>query len=132
PGEREAVRAGPRLEILEVEAEDVVALDHVGIPLADDAGALLEERPLVEPVSAHDVTKARRVGERDRDDPVPGARSARELVAFGCHHLDVEGEAAEIRAPEPTGRSDARLPRDRRRRVPGSRLGRRAGGRARW
>ncbi len=67
----------------------------------DDPGALVEERPLVEPVAAHDVMEAGGVGERDRDDPVPGAGGARELVAFGCHHLDVESEAAEIREHEP-------------------------------
>src|SRR3989442_2183827 len=82
--------------MLQVEAKDVVALDHVRVVLPDDPGALLEQRALVELVAPYDVTEARRVGERDRDDPVVGARGARELVAGRRDDLDVERQPPEI------------------------------------
>src|SRR5207245_4739033 len=63
PAEGSVVPAGPRLQILEIEPEDVVALDHVRVTLPDDPRALLEERALVEPVAPHDVTEARGVGD---------------------------------------------------------------------
>src|SRR5258706_15322584 len=85
-----------RLEVFEVEAEDVVALDDVGILLQDEARRLLQQRPLVETIAAHDVAEARGVGERDGDDPVGFAQRARELVALARHDLDVQGQAAEI------------------------------------
>ena len=109
PGQGHAVHAGPRLQVLEVEPEDVVPLDHVRVALPDEAGALFEQRPLVEPVAAHDVAEAGRVGERDGDDPVAGPRGARELVALGRHHLDVEREAAEVGEDEPAERGASGL-----------------------
>jgi hypothetical protein len=64
------VTPGPRLDVLEVEAEDVVALDHVGIALGDDAAGLGEQRRLVEAIAADDVAEARRVRERDGHDAI--------------------------------------------------------------
>ncbi len=69
-----------------------------------DARTLFQERPLVEPVAPHDVTKAGRVGQRDRDDSIAGPRGARELVALGRHHLDVERQTPEVREDEPAER----------------------------
>ncbi len=109
PGERDPVHAGAGLEILEVEPEDVVPLDHVRVALADDARALVEQRALVESVAAHDVTEAGRVGERDRDDPVAGPCRARKLVALAGHHLDVERQPAEVGEDEPAERGSPGL-----------------------
>ena len=76
PRERDAVAAGARLDVLEVEAEDVVALDHVGIALADDAGrSSSQEGGLRQAVAAEDVAESRRVGQGDGDDAI--ARAAR-------------------------------------------------------
>src|SRR5207245_10900183 len=95
PAEGSVVPAGTRLQILEMEPKDVVALDHVRVTLPDDPRALLEELALVEPVAPHDVTEARGVGDSDRDDLVAGARSAGELVALGRDDLDIERQAPE-------------------------------------
>src|ERR687891_696886 len=70
PGQTHAVAPGPRLQVLEVEPEDVVPLDDVGIALEDQPRGLLEQCALVEAVTAHHVTEARRVGERDGDDAI--------------------------------------------------------------
>src|SRR5213083_3161571 len=96
PAEHDVVPTRPRFQILEVEAKDVVALDHVRVALSDDPRALLEQEALVEPVSPHDVTEAGGVGEGDRDDPVVGARGARELVARRGDDFDIERQAPEI------------------------------------
>ena len=87
-------RAG--LEILEVEAEDVVALDRIGVPLADDPRGLLEQRALVQPVAAHDVAEAGGVGQRDGHDAIRLARGAREFAALAGHDLDVERHPAHV------------------------------------
>ena len=118
PRERDAMHPGPRLQVLEVEAEDVVALDHVGIALADDPRALGQERRLVEPVAPHHVAKPRGVGESDRDDPIPRARGAGELVALGRDHLDVEREPPQVREHEPAERRAARVEQILMNRVP--------------
>ena len=112
PGQGDPVQAGPRLEIFQIEPEDVVPLDHVRVALADEARALLEQRPLVEPVAAHDVAEAGRVGERDGDDPI--ARAARRSGTRGP------------RSSSP--RCRARAGADRRRRARRTRCARTAGG----
>ena len=50
---------GARFEVFEVEAEQVVALDHVGVALGDDPHQLLEHRALVHLVAAHHVLVSR-------------------------------------------------------------------------
>ena len=97
------------LEILEVEPEDVVPLDHVRVALADDARALFEQRALVEAVAAHDVAEAGRVGERDRDDPVAGPRCARKLVALGRSSPRCRAPGGGGRRDEPAERGSAGL-----------------------
>ena len=101
PGERRAVLARAGLQVLEVEPEDVVPLDHVGVPLPDQARALLEQGGLGEPVAPEDLAEARRVGERDRDDPVGRTRRVGKLEALGGQDLDVEREPAQGVEPEP-------------------------------
>ena len=107
PGERDPVEPRAGLQVLEVEAKDVVALDDVRIALADEPRALGQQRRLVEAVPAHDVAKARRVGERDRDDAVARPRGAGELVALARQHLDVEGEAPQLVEAEAAERGPA-------------------------
>src|SRR5947208_10727403 len=104
PSERDAVAARASLEILEVEAEDVVAFDDVGIELAHDSYALLEQGRLVEVIAADHLAKAGGVGESDRHDAIAGASRAGELEALGRHHLDVEREASEVRESHPAER----------------------------
>ena len=89
----------PCFDVLEVEAEDVVPLDDVGIALGDDSAALHEQRSLVESVATHDVAEARRVGERDGHDAIALARRVRKLEALGRDDLDVEREPAKIGEP---------------------------------
>ena len=96
PRERDAVAPGARLDVLEVEAEDVVSLDHVGIALADEPRALLEEGRLRQAVSAEDVAESRRVGQGDGDDAIARARGAGKLEALGGEDLDVEGQPAQV------------------------------------
>ena len=87
---------GARLEILEVEAEDVVALDDVGVALRDEPAALDQQRALVEHVAADDVTEAGAVRQRHRDDAIAFARGIRKLEALGRDDLDVERQAAQL------------------------------------
>jgi hypothetical protein len=108
PRQGHAVAPRARLEVLEVEPEDVVALDHVGIALAEQPSALDEQRPLVQPVAAQDVAEAGAVGERDGHDAVALAGRRRKLVALGRDHLDVQGEAAQVAEAEAAERRPPR------------------------
>ena len=96
PRERHAVPARPRLQVLEIEAEDVVALEHVGIALAEDARALGQELGLGQLRARQHGREPGGVGDRDRDDPVGLARRVRELEAGRGGDLDVERHAPEV------------------------------------
>src|SRR5262249_61975340 len=85
-----------RLEILEVEAENVVALDDVRIALADQASAFGQQRCLVEAIAAQHVTKPRRVRQGDRDDAITGTGGGRELIAVRRDDLDVQRQTSKI------------------------------------
>src|SRR4029077_6397398 len=99
--ERDAVTARASLEILEVEAEDIVAFDDVGIEPPHDSHALLEQGRLVEVIAADHLAKAGWVGESDRRDAIAGGSRAGKLEALGRHRLDVEREASEVRESHP-------------------------------
>ena len=94
----------PRLEVLEVEAEDVVALDHVGVALGDDAACVSASSAASSRRSPRTTwRKPGRVGERDGDDAIGRTRGAGELVALAGDDLDVErqpAQLAEAHAPE--------------------------------
>src|SRR5262245_16361949 len=82
PGEGQTVTPGARLDVLEVEAKDVVPLDHVGIALADQAGQFLQEGRVGQLTAARDRAKAGRVWQGNGDYAVALARRARELEAL--------------------------------------------------
>ena len=84
-----------------------MALDHVGIALADRARARLEEFRLIATVAADDVAVPGRVRERHGDDPVARPGRARKLVPVRRQDLDVQGEAAEVREGEAPERGPA-------------------------
>ena len=99
PRQRHAVAACARFEILEVEAEDIVTFDDVGVQLLHDSHALPEQGGLVEMVAANHLPEAGGIGEGNGDDAIARPSGARELEAVRRHHLDVpEREAAERRA----------------------------------
>src|SRR5262249_28901043 len=108
PRERQLVAARPGVEILEVEAEDVVPLDDVRIALPDEPPAFGQERRLVEAVAAQHVTKTRGVGQGDGDDAITGAGRGRKLVAVARHHLDVDRQAAKVAEVQATERRTSR------------------------
>ena len=120
PREDDAVAPGAGLQVLEIEAEDVVPLEHVGIALANEPGALLQERGLGHLRARQDRAPARRVGHRDGDDPVGLARRVGELEARRRQHLDVhrhahdlaEGHPAERRLPGPEQELVGRIPEE--------------------
>ena len=85
-----------RLDVLEVEAEDIVPLDDVGIALADEPRALGEQLRLRHLRSRQDGGEAGRVGERDGDDAVRFPRRVRELEAGRRRHLDVQRQAMQV------------------------------------
>src|SRR5262249_12062108 len=96
PPERHIVSPRTRLEILEVEAEDVVPFDDVRIALANQTSAFGQQRRLVESIAAEHVTKPRRVREGDRDDAIPGPGRGGELIVVGRDDLDVERQTSKI------------------------------------
>src|SRR5439155_1322814 len=96
PPQGHAVPPRARLDVFEVEAEDVVAFEDVGIALADEAPALGQQRRLVQSVAAQDMAEAGRVGERDGDDAIALAGRRGELVALRRHDLDVERQASQV------------------------------------
>jgi hypothetical protein len=109
PAEPHAVAARARLEVFQVEAEDVVPLDHVGVALADEARRLLQQGPLVQAVAADHVPEAGGVGEGDGHDPIGLAHGVGELVAIPGHHLDVERQPPQVAEPHaPERRASAR------------------------
>ena len=101
PGQGHLVAPGPRFHVLEVEAKDVVPLDHVGIALADDPRAFAQEVGLVHEGAGEHGGEARRIRDGDGDDPVGLPRGIRELEAGGGGHLDVHGHAAQALEPHP-------------------------------
>jgi hypothetical protein len=102
--ERHPVPARARLEVLEVEPEDVVPLDHVRIALADQARALHEQLGLGEMGPGEHGGEAGGVGDRDRDDPIGFARRVRELEPGPGGDLDVERHPPQV----PVGHAEER------------------------
>ena len=96
PGQRHPVTPGPRLEILEVEAEDVVPLEDVGISLRDEPGARPQQLGLVHLGARQHRAPARRIRQGDRDDPVALPRGIGELEARRRQHLDVQRQPPEV------------------------------------
>ncbi len=78
------------LEIFEIEAEQVVSLDHVGVALADDAHQLFEHRALVHLGAAEQALEAGRIGDRDCDHAVALTRGGGKLEAFRDVGLDID------------------------------------------
>jgi len=89
------------LQVLQIEAEDVVTLDDVRIALANQSRRLLEQGPLVEPIPADHVDESRGVGQRESDDAVGLARGVGELVAVAGDDLDVERQAPQVAETHP-------------------------------
>ncbi len=98
---------GARFEILQVEAEQVVALDHVGVALGDDPHQLLKHRALVHRVAAQHALIARRIAERDCDHAVALARRGRELEAGTDVGFDIELHPAQLAEFHPDEKRDA-------------------------
>src|SRR5208337_5165059 len=84
------------LQVFEIESKKVVALDHVGIALLDDAHHLLEHRALVHLGALEQALEAGRVGERDRDNPIAFARRGWKFKPRRDVSLDVELQAAQV------------------------------------
>jgi hypothetical protein len=108
PRQRHTVAAGARLEVLQVEAEDIVALEHIGVALGDEPAARAQELLLVHLGARQDGGPAGRVGEGDCDDPVALARGVWELEARRGQHLDVQRKAPEVAQDHAAERGAAR------------------------
>jgi hypothetical protein len=96
PAERDPEAAGPRLHVLQVEAEDVVPLEHVGIALDDEAAALPQQVRLRHLRAREHGLEARGVGHGNGDDAIRLSRCVGELEARGRGHLDIDGHAAQL------------------------------------
>ena len=94
PGERHPVTTRARLEVLEVEAEDVVTLEDVRVALGDQTSARPEQLRLVHLRAGQDRAPAGGVGQGDGDDAVGLARSVGKLEARRGEHLDVQRQCA--------------------------------------
>jgi len=83
----------------------LVALEHVGIALPDQAAALRQQLGLAHLRAGEHPGEARRIGDRDGDDAVGLAGGVRELEAGRRRDFDVHGHAAQVleRHPEKGG-----------------------------
>jgi hypothetical protein len=117
------VAPGPGLDVLEVKSKDVVALDDVGIALANELRARLQQRGLGEAIAAEDVAEARGVGQGDGNDAIARARRAGKLVALAGQDLDVEREAAQVVEVHPAEGGGSRGQQELMDRVPGEPVG---------
>src|SRR3984957_13571218 len=84
------------LEVFEIEAKKVVALDDVGIALLDDAHHLLEHRALFHLRALEKQLEAGRVRQRDRDNAVALARRRRKLKPRRYVGLDIKLEPPQL------------------------------------
>ena len=107
---------GARFEIFQVETEQVMALDHVGVALGDDPHQLFEHRALVHLIAAQHALVAGRIAERNCDHAVALARCGRELEAGTDVGLDIElhpAEVAEFHPDEKRGAAQDKILLDR-------------------
>ena len=91
-GELELVPSGAGFEVGQVEAADVVPLDHIRITFGDDF-----EKRLNQLLFAHRLLRkprfpAGRVAQRDDDDLIPRAVGIGEIVSRSGQRLQIEGE----------------------------------------
>src|SRR5579862_8969966 len=103
--ERHPMPPRASLQILEVEAKQVVPLDHIGITLLDNAHHLLEHRALVHLGALEQALETGRVGERDRDNAIALTRRRWKLKTRRYEGLDIELKAAQIGEVHPDEKS---------------------------
>ncbi len=84
------------LQIFEIEAEQIVPLDNVGIALADYPHHLSEHRALVQLIAAQHAFESGVVGDGNRHDPIAVARGGRKFEPGGDIGLDIELQAAQV------------------------------------
>ncbi len=87
---------GPLADVVEIEAEDVVADNHVRITAVDGRVQRPQQLRLGQLIAAQHAFPAVGILQGNRDDPVFGPLRIGKVVAFGAGCLDIQRQAAQF------------------------------------